>query len=69
MFKKHSFQVKMVKDADTTVDDCNRAHFDAAEMNNILQHQVKYVAVAAVAVIAAKTTSEILLHTARTFIK
>lgn len=70
MFKKHSFQVKLVKDPVDTVntyDTTVGGSLDA--VNELIAKNVKPVAVAVVAVIAAKTTSEILLHTARTFIK
>lgn len=67
MFKKHSIQVKMVKDAPSTTDVTVGDTLDA--VNEMIAKNVKPVAVAVVAVIASKTLAEIALHTARTFIK
>lgn len=69
MFKNRSFNVKMVKDTDpvNTYDTTVGGSLDA--INELIAKNVKPVAVAVVAVVGAKTLSEILLHTARTYIK
>lgn len=69
MFKNRSFNVKMVKDDPALDSECNQAHLDASEINTILTHQVKQVAIAVGGVMVAKTLSEIAIHAAKTYIK
>lgn len=70
MFKKHSIQMKMVKDApapdsDPVCDYMARLHATGLEVDRHVQSALKAV----VTVVAVKTASELALHIAKTYIK
>lgn len=67
MFKNRAFQVKVVKDETPTYDTTVGGSLDA--INDMISSNAKPVTIAVVSVLAAKTLSEIVLHTARTYIK
>lgn len=70
MFKRHSLQVKVVKDnnTDTAVDEETRFHLRATMINKIAKEQTKNVAYAIVGVAAVltalSTASEIAVNAA-----
>lgn len=70
MFKKHSFQVKLVKDApvpdtDPVCDYMARLHATGLEADRLVQSTVKAV----VTVVVVKAAAELALHIAETYIK
>lgn len=70
MFKKHSVQMKMVKDA-PKADTTNRTDFVTAIYSTeiVVDRQIKNCVKAAVTIIGVKTASELALHIARTYVK
>lgn len=74
MFKKHSIQMKMVKDApakdtDPVLDYQSNLHATELAAETFVNTTVKTTVKAAVTIIAVKTASELALHVARTLIK
>lgn len=70
MFKKHSVQMKVVKDAITPDSDPTANFVDAIYTTEMVANRFLKTAVkSAVIVIATKTASELALHIAKTYIK
>lgn len=70
MFKKHSVQMKVVKDAPAPDTDSHKDVIDVIYTTEIVADRLMKTAVkSAVAVIATKTASELALHIAKTLIK
>jgi hypothetical protein len=70
MFKKNSVQMKVVKDAPAPDTDSTTNFIDAIYSTEIVADRfLKSTVKAAVTVIAAKTTAELVLHIAKTYIK
>lgn len=70
MFKKHSVQMKYVKDAPKADSDSARDYVHKLRMTSVeADETIKSLVRAAVTITAVKTAAELTLHIAKTYIK
>lgn len=69
MFKKHSVQMKIVKDAPITTDSVSDYVVKLNNTERVINDTILSTARVAVGMLAAKTLSEIALHVIKTQIK